>query len=205
MDIYDDYYQRTIKHLGVEAVEAVGYSGKRQDWIEAMGADVEVLALNAGEEILDFGAGNLMLYDAIQLHHPKVKPITYTAIERNRHFFEYIQGRGIEVFTTLPSDRSWDVVALWHVLGGLSLYDATELVSQLFDVTRKRLLICNDINPENVDRLLSWADIPQVVRDAIPHFEYLEVNFATADYFTVAVYRSHIVHRGNTPASPPLA
>jgi hypothetical protein len=170
-----------------------------------MGADVEVLALNAGEEILDFGAGNLMLYDAIQLHHPKVKPISYTAIERNRHFFEYIQGRGIEVFTTLPSDRSWDVVALWHVLGGLSLNDATELVSQLFDVTRKRLLICNDINPENVDRLLSWADISQVIRDAIPHFEYLEVNFATADYFTVAVYKSPIVHRGNTPASPPLS
>jgi hypothetical protein len=205
MDIYDDYYQRTIKSLGVEAVEAAGHVGKRQDLVESMGADVEFLALNAGEEILDFGAGNLMLYDAIQLHHPKIKPISYTAIERNRDFFDYIQGRGIEVYTTLPSDRSWDVVVLWHVLGGLSLYDATELVNQLFGVARKRLLLCNDINPETVDRVLSWTDISQVIRDGIPHFEHLEVNFVTADYFTVGVYKSPIVQRGNTPASTPLS
>jgi hypothetical protein len=200
MDIYDDYYQKTIKDFGVESVEAVGSSGRREDLIEAMGEDVEVLALNADEEILDFGAGNLLLYDAIQVHHPKVKPISYTAIERNRHFFEYIQSRGIEVFTTLPRNRSWDIVALWHVLGGLSLYDATELVSQLFVVARKRLLIRNDINPQNVDRSLSWSDISQIVRDGIPHFDYLEVKFATADSFTVAVYKSPIVlgpHNGS--------
>ena len=57
-----------------------------------MGEDVEILGLNAGEEIVDFGAGNLLLYDAIQLHHPKVKPISYTAIERNSHFVDYIRG-----------------------------------------------------------------------------------------------------------------
>lgn len=193
MDIYDDYYQKTIKDRGVESGEAVGYSSrKRDDLIEAMGEDVEILDLNAGEDILDFGAGNLLLYDAIQLHHPKVKPISYTAIERNPHFFDYIKGRGIEVFATLPTNRSWDVVALWHVLGGLSLYNATELVSQLFIAARERIVIRNDVNPENVDRVLSWADVSQVIRDGIPHFDYLEVNFATANSFTVAVYKSHI-------------
>jgi hypothetical protein len=193
MDIYDDYYQKTIKDRGVESGEAVGYSsGKREDLIEAMGQDVDILALNAGEEILDFGAGNLLLYDAIQLHHPKIKPISYTAIERNHRFFDYIQGRGIEVFATLPTNRSWDVVALWHVLGGLSLYDATELVSKLFIAARKRMIIRDDVNPENVDRVLSWSDVSQIIRDGIPHFDYLEVNFATADSFTVAVYKSPI-------------
>jgi hypothetical protein len=192
MDIYDDYYQRSIKNYGIESTEAVGASGKREDLIEAMGEDVEILGLNAGEEIVDFGAGNLLLHDAIQLHHPKVMPISYTAIERNTHFFDYIQGRGVEVFTTLPPHRSWDVVALWHVLGGLSLYDATKLVSELFIVARKRLIIRDDVNVEIVDRVLSWADVSQIIRDGIPHFDYLELNFATDDFVTVVVHKSPI-------------
>ena len=41
------------------------------------------------------------------------------------------------------------------------------------------------VNPEIVNRVLSWADVSQIIRYGIPYFDYLEVDFATADFFTV--------------------